>query len=69
MFHAFGLERIQEINKDRETLCLRTPTRFLASDATDAEIKRVYRKLARHPDRNPGDEAKRFKSINPLMMR
>ena len=36
-------------------------------DATDAEIKRVYRKLARqyHPDRNPGDEAaeERFKSI------
>jgi molecular chaperone DnaJ len=36
-------------------------------DATDAEIKRVYRKLARqyHPDRNPGDKAaeERFKSI------
>ena len=36
-------------------------------DATDAEIKRTYRKLARqhHPDRNPDDEAaeERFKAI------
>lgn len=36
-------------------------------DATDAEIKRSYRKLARqhHPDRNPGDAAaeERFKAI------
>jgi molecular chaperone DnaJ len=36
-------------------------------DATNAEIKRVYRKLARqyHPDRNPGDAAaeEKFKSI------
>jgi molecular chaperone DnaJ len=36
-------------------------------DATNAEIKRVYRKLARqyHPDRNPGDAAAedKFKSI------
>ena len=41
-------------------------------DATDAEIKRVYRKLARqyHPDRNPGDEAaeERFKSIQSLSL-
>ena len=36
-------------------------------DATDAEIKRTYRKLARqhHPDRNPDDAAaeERFKAI------
>ena len=36
-------------------------------DATDAEIKRIYRKLARqhHPDRNPDDAAaeERFKAI------
>jgi len=36
-------------------------------DATNAEIKRIYRKLARqyHPDRNPGDAAaeEKFKSI------
>lgn len=39
----------------------------VSSDATDAEIKRAYRKLARqhHPDRNPGDAAaeERFKAI------
>ena len=39
----------------------------VSKDATDAEIKRSYRKLARqyHPDRNPGDAAaeERFKSI------
>jgi molecular chaperone DnaJ len=31
----------------------------VTKDATDAEIKRVYRKLARqyHPDRNPNDAA------------
>ena len=45
------------------------PYRTLAvsKDASDAEIKRAYRKLARqyHPDRNPGDAAaeERFKSI------
>jgi len=39
----------------------------VTKDATDAEIKRVYRKLARqyHPDRNPEDAAaeEKFKSI------
>ena len=39
----------------------------VSPDATDAEIKRSYRKLARqhHPDRNPGDAAAegRFKEI------
>ena len=39
----------------------------IAKDASDAEIKRAYRKLARqyHPDRNPGDAAaeERFKAI------
>jgi len=39
----------------------------VTKDATDAEIKRVYRKLARqyHPDRNPNDAAaeEKFKSI------
>jgi DnaJ-class molecular chaperone len=39
----------------------------VSPDATDAEIKRTYRKLARqhHPDRNPDDAAaeERFKAI------
>ena len=39
----------------------------VGEDATDAEVKRSYRKLARqhHPDRNPGDAAaeERFKAI------
>jgi curved DNA-binding protein len=37
-------------------------------DASDADIKKAFRKLARqhHPDRNPGDKAaeKRFKDVN-----
>ena len=39
----------------------------VSKDATDAEIKRAYRKIARqyHPDRNPDDAAaeERFKAI------
>jgi DnaJ-class molecular chaperone len=40
----------------------------VAKDASEAEIKRAYRKLARqyHPDLNPGDKAAetRFKEVN-----
>ena len=40
----------------------------VASSATDTEIKKSYRKLAKelHPDRNPGDEAaeQRFKEVS-----
>ena len=53
----------------RTTTVPEDPYRTLdvSKDASDAEIKRAYRKLARqyHPDRNPGDAAaeERFKSI------
>ena len=44
-----------------------TPSLGVPKDATDAEIKKAYRKLARenHPDSNPGDAAKhdKFKAI------
>ncbi|MGZ6855448.1 MAG: DnaJ domain-containing protein, partial [Mycobacteriaceae bacterium] len=40
----------------------------VSSDATSAEIKKAYRKLARelHPDANPGDSKaeERFKSVS-----
>jgi molecular chaperone DnaJ len=55
------LERVLTMSDD--------PYRVLgvSPDATDAEIKRTYRKLARqhHPDRNPNDAAaeERFKAI------
>jgi len=37
----------------------------VTKDATDAEIKRVYRKLARqyHPDRNPNDAVKMLRML------
>ena len=53
----------------RTTAVTRDPyhTLDVSKDASDAEIKRAYRKLARqyHPDRNPGDAAaeERFKAI------
>ena len=40
----------------------------VASDASDSEIKKAYRKLAKdlHPDKNPGDAAAelRFKEVS-----
>lgn len=40
----------------------------VSKDASDADVKKAYRKLARthHPDQNPGDEAaeKKFKEIS-----
>ena len=44
-----------------------TPSSGVKKDATHAEIKKAYRKLARanHPDSNPGDDAKhdKFKAV------
>ncbi|TFI47064.1 J domain-containing protein, partial [Micrococcus endophyticus] len=40
----------------------------VSKDASEADVKKAYRKLARthHPDQNPGDEAaeKKFKEIS-----
>ncbi|MBA45161.1 MAG: hypothetical protein CMB31_01060 [Euryarchaeota archaeon] len=62
-------DRVQNISRIGSTMSDMDPYRVLGIDsgASDAEIKRAYRRLARkyHPDRNPGDSAaeERFKSI------
>ena len=62
-------DRVQNISSIGYTMSDMDPYRVLGIDnsASDAEIKRAYRRLARqhHPDRNPGDSASedRFKSI------
>ena len=42
----------------------------VSQDASEEEIKRAYRKLARqlHPDLNPGEDThEKFKAVTPLM--
>ncbi len=62
-------DRVQNIRHPGWIMSDVDPYRVLGIDntASDAEIKRAYRRLARqhHPDRNPGDSAaeERFKSI------
>ncbi len=66
-------DRVQNISSIADTMSDMDPYRVLGIDnsASDAEIKRAYRRLARqhHPDRNPGDSASedRFKSIQAAL--